>query len=131
MSVTRLLRKFPFRGCVLHSILSRTRSISRCSQWSHIFDVAPPACPKRLLDKLFILQSGNVMSVGFEKVYLMQNPVNLEVSEVISTYVYKVGLLQTQFSFSTAVGLMNSVVNCIILVLVNFISKKLTSTGLF
>lgn len=80
---------------------------------------------------MFILQSGNVMSVGFEKVYLMQNPVNLEVSEVISTYVYKVGLLQTQFSFSTAVGLMNSVVNCIILVLVNFISKKLTSTGLF
>ena len=61
----------------------------------------------------------------------MQNDVNLDVSEVISTYVYKVGLLQVQFSFSTAVGLMNSVVNCILLVTVNTVSRKLTSTGLF
>ena len=59
--------------------------------------MAPPACPKRLLDKLFILQSGNVMSAGFANVYLMQNPVHLKVSEGISTYVYKVWLLQTQF----------------------------------
>lgn len=80
---------------------------------------------------MFILQTGNLMSVGFEKVYLMQNDVNLDVSEVISTYVYKVGLLQVQFSFSTAVGLMNSVVNCILLVTVNTVSRKLTSTGLF
>ena len=80
---------------------------------------------------MFILQTGSLMSVGFEKVYLMQNDVNLDVSEVISTYVYKIGLLQAQFSFSTAVGLMNSVVNCIMLLLVNTISRKLTDTGLF
>lgn len=80
---------------------------------------------------LFVLQSGSLMSVGFEKAFLMQNAVNLEVSEVISTYVYKVGLLNTQFSFSAAVGLFNSVVNCVLLLLTNFVSRKLTGSGLF
>ena len=80
---------------------------------------------------MFILQTGNLMSVGFEKVYLMQNNINIDVSEVISTYVYKIGLLQAQFSFSTAVGLMNSVVNCILLVCVNGLSRRLTDSGLF
>nr|HML49559.1 ABC transporter permease subunit [Clostridia bacterium] len=80
---------------------------------------------------LFVLQSGGLMSVGFEKVFLMQNAVNLEVSEVISTYVYKVGLLQTQFSFSAAVGLFNSAVNCALLLATNLLSKRLAGSGLF
>ena len=80
---------------------------------------------------MFILSVGRVMSVGYEKVYLMQNTMNLSVSEVISTYVYKMGLLNAQFSFSTAVNLFNSVVNLVLLVSFNWISKRVTSIGIF
>lgn len=80
---------------------------------------------------LFILETGGLMSVGFEKVFLLQNPLNLEASEVISTYVYKVGLLQVQYSFSAAVGLFNSVVNCALLLTVNSLVKRLGQTGLW
>ncbi|GAB2532177.1 ABC transporter permease [Gracilibacillus alcaliphilus] len=79
---------------------------------------------------LLILRAGNVLSVGFEKVLLLQNPLNLAGSEVISTYVYKVGLQNFEYSLSTAIGLFNSVVNVIILLLVNWISKRLTKTSL-
>ncbi len=78
-----------------------------------------------------VLSAGNVLSVGFEKVFLMQNSVNYGVSEIISTYVYKTGIAQAQFSFSTAVGLFNAAVNCLILVLVNLIADKMTETSLF
>ena len=80
---------------------------------------------------LFILQVGGLMSVGFEKVFLMQKSINLEVSEVISTYVYKQGLLQLQYSFSAAVGLFNSVINCVLLIITNTVSKTLGSNSLF
>lgn len=79
---------------------------------------------------MFILNSGKVMAVGYEKAYLMQNALNLDYSEIISTYVYKVGLINSQFSFSAAVGLFNSVCNVVLLLLVNFISKKVSDTGL-
>lgn len=81
---------------------------------------------------LLILNAGNLMSVGFEKVYLMQNDLNLRASEVIATYVYKVGLTgMTDFSLSTAIGLFNSVINMTMLLLVNLITRKLSGTGLF
>ncbi len=80
---------------------------------------------------MFILNCGNLLSVGYEKVYALQNSVNLPESEVISTYVYKLGLVQNDFSFSTATNLFNSVVNTIILVLSNFISKKVTNNSLW
>lgn len=79
----------------------------------------------------FILSCGRIMSVGYEKVLLLQNSANLMGSEVISTYVYKVGLEQFNYSFSTAAGLFNSVVNCILLVSVNTIAKKLTKQSLW
>jgi putative aldouronate transport system permease protein len=78
-----------------------------------------------------ILSTGGILGVGFEKVYLMQNPLNYTISEVISTYVYKVGVQQAQFSFSTAVGLFNSAVNCAILILVNTLARKINETSLF
>ena len=68
---------------------------------------------------------------GFEKVYLLQNDTNLSASEVISTYVYKVGLIKSDFSFSTAVEMFNSVINCILLLLVNFIAGRLGETSLW
>jgi putative aldouronate transport system permease protein len=80
---------------------------------------------------LFILNMGSVMNVGFEKVYLMQNSLNLSVSEVISTYVYKTGLINTQFSFSTAVGLFNSAINLFFLVSVNKLTKRLNNSSLW
>jgi len=79
---------------------------------------------------LLILRAGGILSVGFEKVLLLQNPLNLPGSEVISTYVYKIGLQNFQYSLSTAIGLFNTVVNVIILLLVNWLSKRLTKTSL-
>ncbi len=80
---------------------------------------------------MFILQCGSLLSVGYEKAYLLQTSSNLTGSEIISTYVYKVGLVQSDFSFSTAAGLFNTVVNCIILISANQLSKKVAKTGLF
>lgn len=80
---------------------------------------------------LLILQFGSMMNVGFEKAFLMQNPHNLAVSEVISTYVYRVGLINADFSFATAVGLFNNVINVILLLIVNKISSRVSETSLF
>lgn len=80
---------------------------------------------------MLILSLGSIMGVGFEKIYLMQNPLNLSSSEVISTYVYKVGLVGANFSFSSAVGLFNSVINLILLLTVNFAAKKMSETSLW
>ncbi len=78
-----------------------------------------------------ILTTGGILNVGFEKVFLMQNPVNYGTSEIIATYVYKSGIQQAQFSFATAVGLFNSAVNCVILVLVNWLASRMSETSLF
>lgn len=79
---------------------------------------------------LFIMNTGKIMSIGFEKAYLMQNSLNLETSEIIATYVYKIGLLNQQYSYSTAINLFNSIVNLILLLTVNVISKKLSDTSI-
>ncbi len=80
---------------------------------------------------LLILQCGSLLSVGYEKVLLLQNNANLAGSEVISTYTYKVGLGQYDFSFSTATGLFNSIINAIVLVLANTLSQKCAKTSLW
>lgn len=80
---------------------------------------------------MFILRCGSILGVGYEKVYLLQNSANLSASEVISTYVYKVGLEDADFGFSTAVNLFNNVINCIVLILSNKISKKVSGSSLF
>ena len=80
---------------------------------------------------MLILASGKVMNVGFEKAYLMQTSLNLSRSEILSTYVYKVGLENGDFSFSTAVGMFNSVVNFILIISVNAITRRLSETSLW
>lgn len=80
---------------------------------------------------LLILNTGSIMNTGFEKIFLLQNSLNASASEVISTFVYKRGILGGEFSFSTAVGLFNSIVNLILMCSVNFISKKVTEVGLW
>lgn len=78
-----------------------------------------------------ILSAGSVMNVGFEKAFLMQNPLNADVSEIIATYIYKVGLVSGQYGFSTAVGLFNSVINCILLLSVNKFAKKMGQSSIW
>lgn len=80
---------------------------------------------------LLILKMGSVMSLGFEKVYLLQNDLNLRASQVISTYVYELGLIKADYSFSTAVGLFNNVINVILLVCANTFSKKVLKESLW
>ena len=80
---------------------------------------------------MLILRMGQIASIGYEKVYLMQNDLNVSTAEVISTYVYKRGLINNNYSFSTAIGLFNNVINVTMLVLANKISKKVAGSGLF
>lgn len=80
---------------------------------------------------LAILSAGNLMNVGFEKIFLMQNAFNISASDVIATYVYNNGLLGAQYSFTTAIGLFNNIVNFILLATVNFIASRLGETSLW
>lgn len=80
---------------------------------------------------LFILKMGTLISVGFEKVFALQNPLNMDASSVISTYVYTVGITNHQFSYSTAIGLFNNIINIILIVTANRISKKVADVGLW
>lgn len=80
---------------------------------------------------MLIMSAGSVMSVGFEKVWLMQNNLNISSSQVISTYVYNVGLMSNKFSYATAIGLFNSVVSFVMLVIVNTVVRKLGGASLW
>ena len=80
---------------------------------------------------LLILRMGSILGVGYEKILLLYNETIYETADVISTYVYRKGLIEANFSYSTAVGLFNSVINVIFLVVTNLISKKVTDIGLF
>jgi putative aldouronate transport system permease protein len=105
-------------------------TIDGATKWQQIkyIDI-PMIMPTVIL--MLILQIGNIMNVGYEKAFLMQNGSNTIVSELISTYVYKVGLQTAQYSFATAVGLFNSVVNFIILIIANQIAKKVSDISIF
>jgi len=80
---------------------------------------------------MFIMSTGSVLSVGFEKIFLLQNELNLDVSRVIATYVYEIGLAGGQFSYSTAIGLFNNIVNIIVILIANKISKKASGIGIW
>lgn len=80
---------------------------------------------------LLIMSLSNIMSIGFEKTYLMQTSLNLTTSEVISTYTYKVGLMQAEYSYSTAIGLFNNVINFTLLIVVNWAARRLSGSSLW
>jgi putative aldouronate transport system permease protein len=110
--------------------LYEAASIDGASKLQKILNIdIPSILPTAII--LLILNCGHMMNVGFEKVYLMQNPLNMIASDVISTYVYRAGLLGAEFSFATAVGLFNSIVNLILLLTVNRLAKKLGRQGLW
>ncbi len=79
----------------------------------------------------FIMRAGGLLSVGYSKIFLLQNDLNIEASQVISTYVYNIGLIDAQYSYSSAIGLFNNIVNILILLFVNRIVKSVSETGLF
>ena len=80
---------------------------------------------------MLIMRMGEIMDIGFEKAFLLQNSVNLEKSEIIATYVYKMGIQGGQFSYSAAIGLFNNVINLILLIIVNKIAKKVSNISLW
>ena len=80
---------------------------------------------------MLIMRAGEIMDLGFEKAFLLQNSINLEYSEIISTYVYKIGIQNGQFSYSAAIGLFNNVINLLLLVVVNKIAKRVSDVSLW
>ncbi|MGL4373721.1 MAG: ABC transporter permease subunit, partial [Turicibacter sp.] len=80
---------------------------------------------------MFILAIGGIMNVGFEKVFLMQNDLNRSVTDIIATYTYEIGIQQAQYSYSAAIGLFNSVINAVLLIVANQISKKVSDVSLW
>ena len=98
--------------------------------WARILHIDIPSIMPTMVI-LLILNFGSIMSVGFEKAYLLQNDLNKATSEIISTYTYKMGLLNQNFSYSAAIGLTNNVVNFILLTVVNKIAKALSGTSLW
>ncbi len=104
--------------------LREAAQIDGANIWQQIKTVEWPAI-KDMVVIQFILQAGNIMSIGFEKAYALQSDMNLSSSEIIATYVYKKGLLNGDYSYSTAVGLFNTIVNVILLITVNKIVEKI------
>lgn len=104
--------------------------IDGAGKWKQTLHVTIPGILPTIIIML-ILRVGNIMSVGHEKVILLYNPAIYETADVISTYVYRKGLLENNFSFSSAVGLFNSVINFALLVCVNKISRTLSETSLW
>ena len=103
--------------------------VDGANRWQQVIHVELPALVPTIVI-LLIMNMGRVLSVGFEKVFLMQNDMNLPVSEVISTYVFNVGVQSGQFSFGSAVGLFNTVINFAFLMIANMVSKKAADISL-
>ncbi|MBD0384055.1 sugar ABC transporter permease [Paenibacillus sp. WST5] len=110
--------------------LYEAAKVDGASRWQKIIHVDIPGILPTIII-LLILGVGNIMSVGFEKVYLLQNSMNADSSEIIATYVYRAGLLNGNVSYATAVGLFNSVCNLILLVSVNSLAKRVTKNSLW
>jgi len=101
-----------------------------CNKYQRIWHIDMPSLVPTILT-LLIINMGYVMNVGFEKIFLMQSPATLSVSEVMSTYIYRIGLVTFDFSYSTAIGLINSLINLTLLLTVNAILRMTTETSLF
>lgn len=110
--------------------LYEAASIDGASQFQKILYVDIPMLIPTAMT-LLILRCGGLMALGFEKVYLMQNDLNLLNSEVISTYVYKVGMISAQFSYSSAVNLFSTIINFVLLISVNKFSRKVSENSLW
>lgn len=104
--------------------------VDGASIWKRIWYIdIPGILPTAII--LLIMSTARILEVGFEKVYLLQNNMNIQSSDVISTYVYRVGLVSMQYSYSSAIGLFQSVISLIMLTLVNAVARKVSETSLW
>lgn len=110
--------------------LHEAATMDGASKWKRVWNVDIPSILPTIVI-LLILALGNIMSIGFEKAFLMQSDLNYATSNIIPTYVYEMGIQKAQYSFSTAVGLFNSMINIVLIVTVNRIAKKMTETSLW
>ena len=110
--------------------LYEAASIDGASRWQQLWRITLPCIWPTIVIQL-ILKCGHIMSVGYEKVLLMQTSTNLNVSEIISTFVYMKGIKSQQYDYATAIGLFNAVINLIVLLSVNRIAKKRSEVSLF
>jgi len=109
--------------------LYEAATMDGASKWQKLLYIdIPMLLPTATI--MLIMRSGKIMNIGFEKVYLLQNALNSSTSEIISTYVYKMGLINSQYSLSSAIGLFNNVINLVLLLTVNHITKKMSETSL-
>lgn len=110
--------------------LHEAATVDGAGKLQRIFHIDLPALfPTAVI--MLVMECGQIMNLGHEKILLMQASSNLRVSEVISTYVYKIGLQGAQFSYAAAIGLFNNIINCILLLLVNRAANKLSGEGLW
>lgn len=105
-------------------------AIDGCNRFMRVWHVTLPGITPTIIIML-ILRIGNMMNVGFEKIILLYNPSTYETADVLSSFVYRYGLLEGNFSYSTAVGLLNSVINFTLLVAVNYISRRVSEISLW
>ena len=110
--------------------LHESAMIDGANRWQRIRDINIPALIPTIVI-LLILNMGSIMSMGYEKILLMQNPLNMASSNVIATFTYQQGLLDAQYSYAAAVGLFNSVINAILLLTVNKIASKVSQVSLW
>ncbi|WP_246066808.1 ABC transporter permease [Paenibacillus koleovorans] len=110
--------------------LYEAANIDGANRWQKMWYITLP-CLVPTIVILLILNAGNLMDVGFEKINLLYNPTTYETADVISTYVYRQGIQRADYSYSTAIGLFNNVINLILLVIVNRISRKVSETSLW
>ena len=104
--------------------------IDGAGKWKQMWHVTLPGLMPTII-MLLILRIGQIMSIGHEKIILLYQPTTYAVADVISSYVYRRGLQSGEFSYGTAIGLFNSIVNIILLLIANRTSKKLGQSGLF
>ncbi len=114
----------------IHYELYEAAQIDGAGRWRQLFSITLPEIMPTIVIML-ILRIGSVMSVGFEKIILLYNPLTYESADVISSYVYRRGLMEFNFSFSTAVGLFNSIINYALLIGANRISKAVNGAGIW
>ncbi len=110
--------------------LYEAASIDGAGKWKQMIHITLPGIAPTIITML-ILKMGSLMSLGYEKTILLYNDATLETADIISSYVYRVGLLEQNWSYSTAIGLFNSVINCTLLIITNQLSKKLSDTSLW
>ena len=105
-------------------------ALDGAGKWQKLVHITLPSIAPTII-LLLILNMGNMLNIGYEKVILMYNSATYSTADIFSTYVYRKGLLNAQYSFAAAVGLANSLINIVILLTATFTAKKMTDTSIF